>query len=179
LPTVQKRYNRFKSRAEVRTYVGRLLSRLNPPRSSQKAVTPGSVKVFMLVEAGIIGFLSYWVISEYLYNAYFRGYVEQVLLSHGTSYTAVLGLAIGLAGSAVAATLYKNLQHAKRSLETVAVPRIRGAVEKMLSNLPGTEAHPTTNAAEQNLPLTQASESPPMTAIVPVPEPIEQKKDSS
>jgi hypothetical protein len=152
---------------------------LSPARSSQKAVTPGSVKVFMLVEAGIIGFLSYWVMSEYVFNAYFHGYVDQVLLSHGTTYTAVLGLGIGLAGSAVAATLYKNLQHAKRSLETVAAPRIRGAVEKMLSNLPGTDAHPTTSAAEHSLPQPQASEPPPVTAIVPVPEPIEPKKASS
>src|ERR1700747_1598924 len=152
---------------------------MSPVRSSQKAVTPGSVKVFMLVEAGIIGFLSYWVMSEYVYNAYFRGYVDQVLLVHGTTYTAVLGLGVGLAGSAVAATLYKNLQHAKRSLETVAAPRIRGAVEKMISNLPGAEAHSTVNAAESNLALPQVSESPPVTAIVPVSEPIVQKKDSS
>jgi hypothetical protein len=133
----------------------------------------------MLVEAGIVGFLSYWIMSEYVYNAYFHGYVDRVLLSHGTTYTAVLGLGIGLAGSAVAATLYKNLQHAKRRLEAVAAPRIRGAVEKMLSNLPSTEAHPTLSVAEPNLPPPQASESPPVTAIVPVPEPIERKKDSS
>jgi len=132
----------------------------------------------MLVEAGIIGFLSYWVVSEYIYNAYFQGYVDQVLLSHGTTYTAVLGLGIGLAGSAVAATLYKNLQRAKRSLEAVAAPRLRGAVEKMLSNLPGTEAHPITSLPESNSPLAQVSESPPVTAIVPVPERVEPKKDS-
>jgi hypothetical protein len=133
----------------------------------------------MLVEAGMIGFLSYWIMSEYVFNAYFHGYVDQVLLSHGTTYTAALGLGIGLAGSAVAATLYKNLQNAKRRLETAAAPRIRGAVEKMLSNLPGAEVHPTTSSVEPNLPLPQPSESPPVTAIVPVPEPIEPKKGSS
>ena len=151
---------------------------MSPSRSSQKAVTPGSVKVFMLVEAGMIGFLSYWIMSEYVFNAYFHGYVDQILLNHGTTYTAALGLGIGLAGSAVAATLYKNLQNAKRRLERAAAPRVRGAVEMMLSSLPSTEAHPIASALESNPPLGQASESPPVTAIVPVPEPIEAKKDS-
>jgi hypothetical protein len=149
---------------------------LSPARSSQKAITPGSVKVLMLVEAGIIGFLSFWVMSEYAYNAYFREYADQVLLNHVTTYTAILGLGIGLAGSAVAATLYKSLQHAKQRLETVAAPRIRGAVEKVISNLPGTEAHSANIAAEPS-PLPQ-SESSTLTAIVPVPETSELKKQS-
>jgi hypothetical protein len=151
---------------------------LSPARSPQKAITPISVKVLMLVEAGIIGFLSYWVMSEYTYNAYFRGYADQILLSHATTYTAILGIGIGLAGSAVAATLYRNLQHAKLRLETVAAPRIRGAVEKMLSSLPGTEPQSAIVAAESNLPRLQSSESSSSTAIAPVPEPSEPKKVS-
>jgi hypothetical protein len=151
---------------------------LSPARSPQKAVTPSSVKVLMMVEAGIIGFLSYWVTSEYAYNAYFRGYADQILCSHVTTYTAILGLGIGLAGSAVAATLYKSLRRAKVRLETVAAPRIRGAVEKVLSSLPSADARSTMVAAETTTPQPQKSESSPVTAIVPVPESSEPKKSS-
>jgi hypothetical protein len=151
---------------------------LSPVRSPQKAVTPGSVKVLMLVEAGIIGFLSYWVMSEYAYNAYFRGYADEILFSHVTTYTAVLGLGIGLAGSAVAATLYKSLRRAKVRLETVAAPRIRGAVEKVLSSLPTTEAHSAIIKSASDLPKPEKSESSPVAAIVPVPESKEPKKAS-
>lgn len=98
----------------------------------------------MLVEAGIIGFLSFWISNEYMYNAYFRSYIDQILIQHITTYTAALGLGIGLAGTAVTAMLYKNLQRAKTHLENVTAPRIRGAVEKVLAGLPGTEAHPVT-----------------------------------
>jgi hypothetical protein len=93
----------------------------------------------MVVEAGFIGFLTYWIVSEYVFNAYFHDYVVQLLGNHITTFTAVLGLGIGLAGSAVAATLYRNLQHAKYRLETIAAPRIRGAVERILASLPAVE----------------------------------------
>lgn len=98
----------------------------------------------MLVEAGVICFLSLWVTNEYLYNAYFRSYIDQILIQHITTYTAAFGLGIGLAGTAVAAMFYKNLQRAKTHLENVTAPRIRGAVEKVLSGIPGTETHPVT-----------------------------------
>jgi len=113
--------------------------RLSPARSPVKPVTPSSVKILMLVEAGVIGFLAYWIASEYIFNAYFHDYVDQLIGTHGTTFTAALGLGIGLAGSAVAATLYRNLQHAKSRLETIGAPKIRGAVEKILSSLPTVE----------------------------------------
>ena len=109
--------------------------------SARKAITPGSVKILMLVEAGIICFLSFWITNEYAYNAYFRSYIDQILIQHITTYTAAFGLGIGLAGTAVAAMLYKNLQRAKTHLENVTAPRIRGAVEKVLAGLPSTETH--------------------------------------
>jgi hypothetical protein len=157
---------------------GQALPRLSPARSPQKAVTPSSVKVLMMVEAGIIGFLSYWVMSEYAYNAYFRGYADQILFSHVTTYTAVLGLGIGLAGSAIAATLYKSLRRAKVRLETVTAPRIRGAVEKVLSNLTSTDAHSASIMPAPDLSKPEKSGSSPVTAIVPVPESSESKKTS-
>ena len=95
----------------------------------------------MLVEAGVIGFLAYWIASEYVFNAYFHDYVDQLIGTHGTTFTAALGLGIGLAGSAVAATLYHNLQHAKSRLETIGAPKIRGAVERILASLPTVEEH--------------------------------------
>ncbi len=132
-------------------------------KTLQKAVTPSSVKILMIVEAGIIGFLCYWVLNEYTYNAYFRVYADQVLLSHVTTYSAILGLGIGLAGSAAAAVLYKNLQHAKYRLETVVAPKIRGAVDKVMPGVPGVDApSPTSlgmvpNASEQTMVSSNSS----------------------
>lgn len=117
---------------------------VNNPR---RAVTPGSVKILMLVEVGVICFLSFWVTSEYFYNAYFRSYIDQILIQHITTYTAAFGLGIGLAGTAVAAMFYKNLQRAKIHLESVTAPRIRGAVEKALSGIPGGDTHPVATIA--------------------------------
>jgi hypothetical protein len=158
---------------------GQALPKLSRARSPQKAVTPSSVKVLMMVEAGIIGFLSYWVMSEYAYNAYFRGYADQILFSHVTTYTAVLGLGIGLAGSAIAATLYKSLRRAKVRLETVAAPRIRGAVEKVISSLPITDALSASIKSAPDPPRLEKSGSSSETAIVPVPDSSETKKSSA
>src|SRR5439155_8020525 len=122
--------------------------RLSPARSPIKPVTPSSVKILMVVEAAVVAFLAYWIFSEYMFNAYFHDYVDQLLGTHGTTFTAVIGLGIGLAGSAIAATLYRNLQHAKSRLETIAAPKIRGAVEKILSNLPTVEERQRASVAE-------------------------------
>lgn len=109
---------------------------MTPAKAVLKAVTPDSVKVLMLVEAGIIGFLGYWIASEYVYNAYFRTYLDQAVLSHITTYTAALGLGIGLAGSAVAAALYRNLRHARSLLENMGASKFRGAMSQVLAGLP-------------------------------------------
>lgn len=178
---VQHRYNRFKLSHESGITVGKVGSKMSSARSVQKAVTPGSVKVLMLVEAGIIGFLAFWVASEYTYSVYFRMYADQILISHITTYSAVLGLGIGLAGSVAAAMLYKNMRLAKHRLETVAVPKIRGAVEKVLANLPSADVQPPSRAVTEPAVTQPASQpvSPPVTAIVPIPESNEQKKQSS
>src|SRR5438132_4520711 len=89
----------------------------------------------MLIEAAVVAFLAYWIFSEYVFNAYFHDYVDQLLGTRGTTFTAAIGLGIGLAVSAIAVTLYRNLQHAKSRLEMIAVPLISGAVEKILSGL--------------------------------------------
>jgi len=109
---------------------------MTPAKAVLKAVTPDSVKALMLVEAGIIGFLGYWIGNEYEYNAYFRTYLDQMVLSHITTYTAALGLGIGLAGSAIAAVLYRNLRHARSILENVGAPKFRGAMSQVLAGLP-------------------------------------------
>jgi hypothetical protein len=154
---------------------------LNAGTTPQKAVTPSSIKVLMLIEAGVIGFLCYWVASEYTYSDYFRTYADQILISHITTYSAVLGLGAGLAGSLAAAMLYKNLRLAKRRLETVAAPKIIGAVEKVLTNIPGSDAKPLSKVATEpaiSPPPAPAPVSPPVTAIVPVPEPGTPKKQA-
>ncbi len=151
--------------------------RLSPARSPVKPVTPSSVKILMLVEAGVIGFLSFWIVNEYVFNAYFHDYVYQLLGAHGTTFTAALGLGIGLAGSAIAATLYRNLQHAKYRLETIAAPKIRGAVEKILSTLPTVEESQHASVAKMPAPSsTTPLSSPPLTALVPLLPENEQKK---
>src|SRR5207244_11731591 len=100
--------------------------RLSQARSPIKPVTPSSGKILMVLEAAVVAFLAYWIFSEYLFNAYFHDYVDQLLGTHGTTFTAAIGLGIRLAGSAVAATLYRNLQHAKSRLVTFATPKISG-----------------------------------------------------
>ena len=131
----------------------------------------------MVVEAGVIGFLAFWIVNEYLFNAYFHDYVVQLLGNHITTLTAALGLGIGLAGSAIAATLYRNLQHAKYRLETIAAPKIRGAVEKILSTLPTVEESQSARISKatahpSGMPLSPAPE----TAKVPILPGNEQKK---
>ena len=149
---------------------------LSPARSSVKPVTPSSVKILMLVEAGVIGFLAYWIVNEYVFNAYFHDYVDQLLGTHVTTLTAALGLGIGLAGLAIAATLYRNLQHAKYRLETIAAPKIRGAVEKILSTLPTVEEGQRASVAKAS---TSSSMGPlaPSQVTAPVPVSSENEKE--
>ncbi len=96
----------------------------------------------MVIEAIGIAFLSFWLANEYVYNVYFRIYVDSVFFAHLTTYTVALGLGIGLAGSIVAAALYKSLRETRTKLEAVA-PKIRGSVEKMLTSVPSIEPKPT------------------------------------
>ena len=130
----------------------------------------------MLVEAGIVGFLTYWIISEYVFNAYFHNYVTQLLGTHITAFTAALGLGIGLAGSAIAATLYRNLQHAKHRLETMAAPKIRGAVEKILSSLPMVEESQRATVIKVP-PRSQVAASSPSSAKAPAPNSLENQQN--
>jgi len=151
---------------------------LSPARSAVRPVTPGSVKILMMVEAGVIGFLAYWIVSEYVFNAYFHDYVDQLLGTHGTTFTAALGLGVGLAGSAIAATLYRNLQHAKSRLETIAAPKIRGAVEKILSNLPTVE-EPQRASVTRAPALSSIAPLSPSQVIAQVPVSREEEKKSN
>jgi len=132
---------------------------MSPSRTVQKAVTPDSVKSLMIIEAIVIAFFSFWLANEYVYNVFFRIYVNSIFIEHFTTYTIVLGLGIGLAGTAAAATLYKNLREAKVRLESVA-PKIRGSVEKMLAAVPTMEtqgAVPTISSVSVSQPASGAS----------------------
>lgn len=130
----------------------------------------------MLVEAVFIGFLAYWIVNEYVFNAYFHDYIVQLLGSHITTFTAALGLGIGLAGSAIATTLYRNLQHAKYRLEKIAAPKIRGAVEKILSNLPTVEESQRASVSKAATPSLITSPSVEGMTAIPVLRDAEQKK---
>ena len=134
----------------------------------------------MFVEAGVIGFLSFWLLNEYFYNAYFRTYLDQALGGHIAAYSSVVGVGIGLAGSAVAATLYRNLRHAKRRLETVAAPRIRGAVEKILSGLPTLDDQSPVNKLKQtSVPIAGTTSGTENLSTVKVSDQSDLKKESS
>ena len=153
--------------------------RLSPARSPVKPVTPSSVKILMLIEAAVVAFLAYWIFSEYVFNAYFHDYVDQLLGTRGTTFTAAIGLGIGLAGSAIAVTLYRNLQHARSRLETIAAPKIRGAVEKILSSLPAVEESQRASVARVTAPSAMTLSSPSQgTALVSALPENEQKKPS-
>ena len=103
----------------------------------------------MLVEAGIIGFLAYWIGNEYLYNAYFHDYISGALVSHLTTYTAIIGLALGLAGSLSAAMIFNNLMKAKERLGATAAPRIRNTVDKILASIPSLDEPSSPNLARE------------------------------
>ncbi len=154
---------------------------MSTTRGPREAVTPYSVKVLMLVEAGIIAFLGYWLMSEYVYDVSFHSYVDQALLSHVTWYTAILGLGIGMGCSAAAVVCYKILRNTNHGLETTHVPRFRGRFGKLSTGLPVGGAHSSSSVAIEpkasDAPVPSTSST--VTAIVPVPEKSESKKDAS
>ena len=121
-------------RHEYRPSIESLTEEL-PSKSVLKSITPDSVKALMVIEAIIVAFFAFWLANEYYYNVYFRIYIDNVFLQHLTSYTIAIGLGMGLAGTAVAAALYKTMREAKVKLESVA-PKIKGSVEKLLTNVP-------------------------------------------
>ncbi len=152
---------------------------MSPSRTVQKSVTPDSVKALMIIEAIVIAFFSFWLANEYVYNVFFRVYVNSIFVEHFTTYTIALGLGIGLAGTAAAATLYKNLREAKVRLESV-VPKIRGSVEKMLASIPTLETQAVVPPISP-VPPSQPAPGPATTsgALVPPvssPPPAEEKK---
>ena len=152
---------------------------MSPSRTVQKSVTPDSVKTLMIIEAIVIAFFSFWLANEYVYNVFFRIYVNSIFVEHFTTYTIALGLGIGLAGTAAAATLYKNLREAKVRLESFA-PKTRGSVEKMLAGVPTMEtqgAVPPISSVPVSQPAPKAATT--SGALVPpmsTPPPIEEKK---
>jgi hypothetical protein len=152
---------------------------MSPSRTVQRSVTPDSVKALMIIEAIVIAFFSFWLANEYVYNVYFRVYVNSVFVEHFTSYTIALGLGIGLAGTAAAAALYKNLRDAKVKLESVT-PRIKGSIEKVLASVPAIEGKVAIPSISP-VPVPQPAPEPPGRAVVPgspasPPPPLEEKK---
>jgi hypothetical protein len=131
---------------------------MSPAKQVLKAVTPESVKVFMLVEAGIIGFLSYWIANEYVYNAYFHTYLDEAVLAHFATYTAALGVVIGVAGSLVAATFYRSFSRTRDMIDTRAVPKIRSAMDRILSGLPSLDENTPSTLREKM--IREAIETP-------------------
>jgi hypothetical protein len=131
----------------------------------------------MVIEAIVIAFFAFWLANEYFYNVYFRIYVNGAFVQNLTTYTIALGLGIGLAGTAAAAALYKNLREAKVKLESVA-PRIRGSVEKILgsvSTMEGKSTTPPINPAtvSQLAPESQGTTAVAVPQISPSPPPQE------
>ncbi len=148
-------------------------------KSTLKPVTPESVRALMLIEAVVIGFLFFWLSNEYVNNAFYRTYLNSVLVEHLTTYTIAFGLGIGLAGTAVAATLWKFLRDAKLRLETVA-PRIKGSVEKVLAGLPSIEPKTQVPPATPVQTGSQVQGTIPSLAVAsPATQPGQEKKKSA
>ena len=152
---------------------------MSPSRTVQRSVTPDSVKALMIIEAIVVAFFSFWLANEYVYNTFFRVYVNSVFVEHFTTYTIALGLGIGLAGTAAAAALYKNLREAKVKLESVT-PRIRGSIEKMLAGVPGLDGKSAIPSIVP-VPVSQPAPESPGNTFLPVPpaspqQPPEEKK---
>lgn len=133
----------------------------------------------MIIEAIVIASLSLWVYNEYVYNLYFQIYVNSVFVEHFTTYTIAFGLGVGLAGTAIAATLYKNLQEAKVRLGSVG-PKIRGSVGKMLASVPSVENQGATiQVGNAQAVATQPEQTPTsarITSPVSPPSALEEKK---
>lgn len=143
-----------------------------------EAVTPDSVKALIVIEAIVISFFSFWLTNEYVYNVYFRIYIDSVFVQHLTSYTIAIGLGIGLAGTAVAAALFKTMREAKVKLESVA-PKIRGSVEKLLTSVPTLDAKGPSDPSGPVTVVAQAEANPTTdSSLVPVTSPkgSEEKK---
>ena len=124
----------------------------------------------MIIEAIVIAFFSFWLANEYVYNVYFRIYVNSVnsvFIEHFTTYTIALGLGIGLAGTAAAATLYKKLREARLKLEFVA-PKIRGSLEQMLASLPSMEPQAVTPPISNPLVVTTQHALEATTTVNPI-----------
>ena len=133
----------------------------------------------MIIEAIAIAFFSFWLANEYVYNVYFRVYVNSAFVDHFTTYTIALGLGIGLAGTAAATALYKNLREAKVKLGSVT-PRIRGSIEKMLAGVPALEGKSAIPSISL-VPVSQPAHESPGTTLIPIPSaspppPSEEKK---
>jgi hypothetical protein len=113
----------------------------------------------MIIELGLNAFFTYWIISEYQYNIYFHQYVDSMILAHLTTYTALLGVTIGLVGTAIAATLYRNLKHAKIRLERLSETKLKPTMGKMLEKMPLVEdSHQSTAlVVQQDIPVQATS----------------------
>ena len=109
---------------------------MSPSKASVKPFTPGSVKGLMILEAAVLAFLGGWLGNEYMHNIYMQLAFNSLIGAHLTTYTMLIGLAIGLGGTVTAFTLWKNLREAKYKLEHISSPRLRGSVKKALSALP-------------------------------------------
>src|SRR5438309_11853741 len=90
----------------------------------------------MLLEAAVLACLGIWLTNEYMNNIYMQLYWNSLISAHLTTYTMIIGLAIGLGGTVTAFTLGKNLREARYKLEHVTSPRLRGSVKQVLSMLP-------------------------------------------
>ena len=90
----------------------------------------------MIVQGLILAFLGAWLANEYMNNIYMQLYFNSVIGAHLITYTMLIGLVIGLGGTATAFTLWKNLRETRVKLEHISSPRLRGSVRKALSVLP-------------------------------------------
>src|SRR2546427_9740338 len=147
-----------------------------PSRTSMKPFARSSIKALTLLEAAVLAFLGIWLTNEYMNNIYMQLYWNSLIGTHLTTYTIIIGLAIGLGGTVTAFTLWKNLREARYKLEHITSPRLRGSVKQVLSMLPtmDEEYSPTPkHAAIKHGQATFTSSTPPQNTSREQPNPIQ------
>ena len=92
----------------------------------------------MIIEAIVLGFLSFWMVDEYMHNVYLQEYANGAILAHLTTYTIVIGVGIDLASTLVIFTLWRNLKETRYKLEKATPPpsKLKAPVRHALAALP-------------------------------------------
>ncbi len=86
---------------------------------SLKPVTPGSLKVMIALEGLAILLLGSWLYVEYNYSSSFRSLLNDLVFARITMWTLIIGLSVGLVGSATALGSWRKVRQMRFKIETL------------------------------------------------------------